>query len=172
MKTDQQVAIVSRMAGHSHFRHLSWILVTLYQPEYRAPEPEVYSPLYPDRLWGIMTSFVCVHLKNRCFDCKFVQLSLVMRSSTHIAACCVLLFHLFVVVILNREIKELGEGFESKQSGNFNNEMLSCLLRQEIYAIPALMLLSLQGFFTPILLAQWGSMPLFPGGKKAELSLK
>lgn len=58
-----------------------------------------------------------------------MQLLLVMRSSTHVAACCVLLFHLFVVMILNREIKELGKGFESKQSGNFNNEMLSQLLR-------------------------------------------
>lgn len=75
-----------------------------------------------------MTSFVCISLKTRCFDCKFVQLSLVMRCSTHAGAYC-FMFHLYVVVILNRERKELGKRFIPKQSGKFNNEMLPRLLQ-------------------------------------------
>lgn len=37
-----------------------------------------------------MTGFVCISLKNRCFDCKFMQLLFMMRGSAHAAACCVI----------------------------------------------------------------------------------
>lgn len=89
-----------------------------------------------------MTGFVCISLKNRCFDCRFMQLSFMMRGSPTLLLV-VLLFHLFVVVILNRERKEMGKRFEPKQSGSFHNEKLPKLLPSEIYAIPPLMLLSL-----------------------------
>ena len=65
-----------------------------------------------------MTGFVCISLKNRCFDCRFMQLSFMMRGSPTLLLV-VLLFHLFVVVILNRERKEMGKGLnQSNQAAS------------------------------------------------------
>lgn len=78
------------MAGHSDFRNFSWILDTFYQHKHKDPGHAVLTALGIDRLGGIMVGFVCVTLKNKCFDCKFVQLLFVMRASAHAATCCVI----------------------------------------------------------------------------------
>lgn len=75
------------MAEHSDSRNFSWILDTFDQHEHKDLGHAVHIALDLDRLGGIVTGFVCVSLKNRCFDCKFVQLSFVMRGSAHAAAC-------------------------------------------------------------------------------------